>query len=440
MAQLLNRYRSFDRPVRLLLLNQFAINLGFFMLIPYLAAHLAGDLGMAAGLVGLVLGLRNFSQQGMFLLGGSLADRYGYKPAILAGCLLRTGGFLLLGFSDSLPVLLVASAATGFAGALFNPAVRAYVAADAGQRRVEAFALFNVFYQTGMVLGPLVGLALTGFAFRWTCLTAAVVFAVLTALQWRALPARRAGDPSTEAEERPSVREGWRVVLGNRRFVAFALALAGASVLSYQMYLVMPLEIGRNAPTPAVGTAEVGLLFTISGVLSLAGQLGITDWCRNRWTRGQCLTRGLALMGASFAPPGAVAALGPGGTAGHVALVVALALCAALLSLGTIVSYPFQMDTIVALSRGRLVATHYGLYNTICGIGITAGNLLAGSALDVAHAAGLAFAPWTAFAVLGALCAYATHRLGRGGRLQPEEGSASPAPAPAAGSSAVGVK
>jgi hypothetical protein len=36
------------------------------------------------------------------------------------------------------------------------------------------------------------------------------------------------------------------------------------------------------------------------------------------------------------------------------------------------------MDTIVALSRGRLVATHYGVYNTICGIGITVGNLLTG--------------------------------------------------------------
>lgn len=77
----------------------------------------------------------------------------------------------------------MASAATGFAGALFNPAVRAYVAQDAGERRVEAFALFNVFYQTGILLGPVIGLALTGLAFQVTCLTAAAVFAVLTGLQ-----------------------------------------------------------------------------------------------------------------------------------------------------------------------------------------------------------------------------------------------------------------
>ncbi|NUP28887.1 MAG: MFS transporter, partial [Nocardia sp.] len=139
-------FRSFDAPARLLMINQFGINLGFYMLMPFLAGYLAGPLGLAAWAVGLVLGVRNFSQQGMFLIGGTLADRLGYKPLIVAGCLLRTGGFALLVFATGLPALLIASAATGFAGALFNPAVRAYLAAESGSRRVEAFALFNIFY------------------------------------------------------------------------------------------------------------------------------------------------------------------------------------------------------------------------------------------------------------------------------------------------------
>ena len=77
--------RSFDRPVQLLLVNQFTINLGFYMLMPYLAGHLSGTLALPAALVGLVLGVRNLSQQGMFLVGGTLADRLGYKPMIIAG-------------------------------------------------------------------------------------------------------------------------------------------------------------------------------------------------------------------------------------------------------------------------------------------------------------------------------------------------------------------
>ncbi|XVV06685.1 MFS transporter [Actinosynnema sp. CA-248983] len=187
--------RSLPGTVQLLVVNQFGINLGFYMLMPYLANHLSNGLGMAAWTVGLVLGVRTLSQQGLFMLGGALADRLGYQPMIIAGCALRTVGFALLGVVDSLPALLVASVATGLAGALFNPSVRAYVAADAGPKRVEAFAVFNVFYQAGILVGPLVGLALMTLDFRVVCLTAAAIFAVLTVLQLRSLP--RAGSSTT---------------------------------------------------------------------------------------------------------------------------------------------------------------------------------------------------------------------------------------------------
>jgi soluble P-type ATPase len=139
----LAQVRSFNRPVRLLLINQLSINIGFYMLMPYLSGYLSGTLAMAAWTVGLILGVRNLSQQGMFLLGGSLADRIGYKPMILTGLAMRVAGFGLLGFVESLPALIVASVLIGLAGALFNPAVRAYLAAEAGERKTEAFAVFN---------------------------------------------------------------------------------------------------------------------------------------------------------------------------------------------------------------------------------------------------------------------------------------------------------
>lgn len=74
MRSTIAQIRSYERSVQLLMVNQFTINLGFYMLMPYLAAYLAGPVGLAGWLVGLILGVRNFSQQGMFLLGGTLAD------------------------------------------------------------------------------------------------------------------------------------------------------------------------------------------------------------------------------------------------------------------------------------------------------------------------------------------------------------------------------
>jgi MFS family permease len=71
------------RVMQLLVLTQLAFNVGFLMVVPYLAVHLVDDLGLASGAVGLVLGLRTFSQQGLFVIGGTLTDRFGAKPVIL---------------------------------------------------------------------------------------------------------------------------------------------------------------------------------------------------------------------------------------------------------------------------------------------------------------------------------------------------------------------
>lgn len=71
----LRNYRAPPALPRLLVASQYTFNIGFFAVLPYLADHLAG-LGLAGWLVGLVLGLRTFSQQGMFVVGGADAFRW----------------------------------------------------------------------------------------------------------------------------------------------------------------------------------------------------------------------------------------------------------------------------------------------------------------------------------------------------------------------------
>ncbi|WP_329048382.1 MFS transporter [Streptomyces violaceus] len=420
MKGLLTQVRSYERSVQLLMVNQFTINLGFYMLMPYLAAHLSGTLGLAGWIVGLVLGVRNFSQQGMFLVGGTLADRLGYKPMIVAGCVLRTLGFATLGMVDSLPALLAASAATGLAGALFNPAVRAYLAADAGERRVEAFALFNVFYQAGILLGPLAGMVLTGVDFRITCLVSAGIFAVLSVVQIRALPARRSEDAKRQdSDAGQSVLAQWRGILANRPFLLFSVAMIGSYVLSFQVYLALPLEVRRLGGEGEFGTAAVAMLFAVSGLTTILGQTRVTAWCKARYEPGQALVRGLAAMGLAFVPLLLATAVPVPESGIGLWLLAAVppTLAALLLAIGTMIAYPFEMDTIVRLSGDRLVATHYGLYNTICGVGITVGNLGTGAALDAARAAGMPALPWIALIVLGLACAAALYGLHRTGRL-----------------------
>ncbi|MFE3450648.1 MFS transporter [Nonomuraea sp. NPDC059194] len=405
MIATLRQFRSFNRPIQLLQINQAGINLGFYMLMPYLAQHLATGAGLAAWTIGLVLGLRNLSQQGLFLIGGTLADRLGCKRVIMTGCALRTLGFALFGLSTALPVLLAAAAVTGFAGALFNPAARAYLAREAGERKIEAFAVFNVFYQGGILLGPLLGVVLLGSGFTVVCLSAAAIFAVLTLLQGMYLPERR----DAAASDRPPVSREWRQAFGDRAFLAFAASMIASYGLSYQMYLGLPLEMQRAGG----GDLGVTALYALSAVLGIAGQVRLTAWCDRRWTRGQAMSRGLALMGLSFAPM-AVAA--------HVPFpwpwaALPAVTCTLLLTVGTLVAYPFEMATIADMAGDRLVGTYYGLYNLLSGVGILAGYLLFGAMIDVARASGWAGLPWLLLVTAGFASAAAVRRLAKGNRL-----------------------
>ncbi|MEE1772255.1 MFS transporter [Streptomyces sp. JV185] len=415
MRRLRAQVRSFEPGVQLLMVNQFGINLGFYMLMPYLADHLAHGLGLAAWAVGLVLGVRNLSQQGMFWLGGTLADRIGHKPVILAGCALRTGAFALLAFADDLSALIAASAATGFAGALFNPAVRACLAQGAGERRVEAFAAFNVFYQAGILLGPLAGLALLTLDFRVVCGASAAVFGVLAVVQARTLPARRpAADPERTSGWR-GIATDWRTILRNRPFVLFSAAMAGSYLLAFQTYLALPLQ--ARALLGDGNGAAMGVVFAVSALVAVAGQLRLTDWARKRLDPTRTIALGLAVMGAAFLPllpgphhrvHGLTAVLGLG----------ALVVCAALLAAGSALLYPFEMDTLVRLSEQRLMATYYGAYSTVAGLAVAVGNLAVGALFDLAARAGVPWLPWTALAVLGLACTAALTGLRRTGHLR----------------------
>ncbi len=261
--------------LRVLILTQLAFNIGFFAVLPFLAEHLGRSVGMAGWLVGFVLGLRTFSQQGLFVVGGALADRYGVRPVVLAGCVLRIAGFLWLGYAQRTWAVVGAVLLIGFAAALFSPSVESEVARQAvlweeagGGSRTRVLALFTVAGQAGAFVGPLLGALLLGVDFRTACLAGAGIFVLVLAGHALLLPQHIPG------RARVRVRGGARLLLRNRGFLALCCAY-GAYLLAYnQLYLALPAEVER-----AVGSqAPLAWLFALSSLLVVAAQLPVTRW------------------------------------------------------------------------------------------------------------------------------------------------------------------
>ncbi|MFD9322982.1 MFS transporter [Streptomyces sp. NPDC060053] len=399
--------RRLPLAVQLLLVNQLGVNTGFYLLIPYLATHLDENLGMSAAAVGVVLGVRNLSQQGLFIIGGSASDRLGARDVIIAGCALRTAGFALFALGDNLAVLLAASVLSGLAGALFNPAVRTYIAQESAERKAEAFALFNMFATTGALIGPLLGSALLLVDFRTSALTAAAIFAVLTVAQAMALPARKV-EPS-----KGTVLADWREVLGNRAFLAFALAMVGMFTLENQLYLLLP--DGARRATGWDGAA--GLVFLVGALANLALQLPITRALKKRGDRARWIATGLGLMALAFLPPavGAAGSGGPDGAADATLRALPVLVGALLLHLGVMVAQPFVMELIPGFGRSELTGTYFGIFYVVSGIAAAIGNTVVGWAMDTGERSGADWLPWALCALFGlasALGVAGLHRLG----------------------------
>ncbi|WP_220277479.1 MFS transporter [Streptomyces himalayensis] len=412
--------RGFPLAIRLLMVNQLGVNTGFYLLIPYLALHLSEDLGLSAAVVGIVLGVRNLSQQGLFLIGGSASDRLGARGVIIAGCALRTVGFGLFALGDGLAVLLAASVLSGLAGALFNPAVRAYLAQEAGERKAEAFALFNVFATTGALIGPLLGSVLLLVDFRASALTAAGIFALLTVAQAMVLPAREVPPAAN------SVLGDWREVIGNRGFLAFAVAMVGMFATESQLYLLLP-EGARRA-TGWDGAA--GMVFLVGTLSNLWLQLRITRELKKRGSRARWISSGLALMGLAFVPPMTVAGSGTADGGVGDALLGALPVLAGavLLYLGVMIAQPFVMELIPGFGRPELTGTYFGLFYVVSGIAAAVGNTVVGWAMDTGEQTGAHWLPWACCLTFGLASAAGVawlHRL----RLLPAPTAAVPATA-----------
>ena len=78
---------------------------------------------------GLVLAARQFFQQGLTPFSGVLADRFGAKPLIALGMVVRAVGFAAMAFAGTYGLLMAAAIVSAIGGALFESPRSAAVAA-----------------------------------------------------------------------------------------------------------------------------------------------------------------------------------------------------------------------------------------------------------------------------------------------------------------------
>jgi len=360
--------------------------LGFFVVFPLISIHFVEQLGWAALLVGIALGLRQLVQQGLGIFGGAIADRFGAKPMIIIGMLLRAAGFAAMALAHQPWVLILSCILSALGGTLFDPPRTALVVKLVRpQQRGRFFSLLLMQDSAGAVIGALIGSWLLAYDFRLVCWVGAGVFVLAALCNALLLPAWRISTIHTP------MREGMARVLKDRRFCAYVLTLTGYYALAVQVMLMLPIVVNQIAGTPGA----VKWMYAIEAALSLTLLYPLARWSEKRFRLEQRLMAGLLLMTLSLLPMGVVSSLQQ----------VFLLICT--FYIGSIIAEPARETLSASLASSRARGSYMGFSRLGLALGGALGYSGGGWMFDIGQDLALPALPWVLLGGIGFITLFA---------------------------------
>ncbi|QJF17219.1 multidrug efflux MFS transporter MdtH [Phytobacter diazotrophicus] len=369
-----------------LLVDNMLVVLGFFVVFPLISIRFVDQLGWAALMVGIALGLRQFVQQGLGVFGGAIADRFGAKPLIVTGMLMRAAGFATMGIAHEPWLLWCSCILSGLGGTLFDPPRTALVVKlIRPSQRGRFFSLLMMQDSAGAVIGALIGSWLLQYDFRLVCIVGAAVFVLCAGFNGWLLPAWKLSTVKTP------VREGLGRVLRDKRFVTYVLTLTGYYMLAVQVMLMLPIMVNDIAGSPAA----VKWMYAIEASLSLTLLYPIARWSEKRFRLEHRLMAGLLFMSFSLLPIGLVNSLQQ----------LFTLICT--FYIGSIIAEPACETLSAALADSRARGSYMGFSRLGLAFGGALGYAGGGWLFDVGKALSQPTLPWMMLALIGLITFFA---------------------------------
>lgn len=266
--------------------------LAYYATAAVLAIYLNEQLHFSSELTGWLIGTFGLVVWFLPILGGTLADRFGFRRALMFAYLIMTLGYYLLGslsapwmqplrhaLSDKwlvLAILLVPALGPG----VVKPCVAGTTARASNETvRSLGYSIYYTIVNIGGAIGPILaflvrkqlGLGIES-VFRMAALSVFLMFWV-TFIFFR--------EPARSGEEKvPSVSAALRnmvAILGNGRFVVFLLISSGFYIVFWQEFISVPLFVRKYVNSQA----NVDLLLSTDPIAVICFQILIAYLMRN---------------------------------------------------------------------------------------------------------------------------------------------------------------
>lgn len=283
---------------------------GYYSTQAVLAIFLVQELHFSPQLQGSVMGIVGFVVYASPVLAGTLADRFGFRRALMFAYLMLTAGYFLLGSVTAswmaplrhgigdewlvLAILLLPAIGPGFV----KPCVAGTTArASTEEMRAMGYSIYYTLVNIGGAVGPVLaflvrarlGLGMEN-VFRVAALSVFAMFWV-TLFFYHEPPS----EPGAQVASVGQALKNLAVVLRNFRFLGFLLISSGFYIVYWQIFISAPVFLVQYVNSKA----NVDLMLSVEGLTVIAFQVLIT-YVTRKMPPVQAIAIGFLIAGLSF--------------------------------------------------------------------------------------------------------------------------------------------
>lgn len=189
------------------------------------------------------------------VLGGAIADRFGFKKVLLAAFVCMTSGYYFMGQFNTYALVFASFLLLAVGASIFKPVISATISKSTTKNNdTIGFGIFYMIVNIGGFIGPFVASRLRDLNWNYVFIMSAVVILINFILLWFYKEPGREKSKSNESLGTVifQIFRNMSIALSDKKFLLFIIIMIGFWTTYWQIYFTLPVYI-----TQWVNTSDI---------------------------------------------------------------------------------------------------------------------------------------------------------------------------------------
>ena len=259
----------------MLVIASFIDKVGATSIFPFFSLYITRKFDVGMTQAGILLAI--FSISGLLgsMVGGALTDKFGRRGMVLFGLVFSALSSVSMGVVNELTVFYLLAVVVGLLSNIAGPARQALVAdLLPEEQRAEGYGILRVAMNIAWIVGPTIGGLLAAKSYLLLFVLDAITSLITAMIVYRSIPETR--PEASEEQSQQTILEtlaGYRLVMGDKVYIAFLAAAMLMLVAYQQMYNTLSVFLRDVHGVPAQG---YGLMVSLNAGTVVLCQFWVT--------------------------------------------------------------------------------------------------------------------------------------------------------------------